>query len=326
MRASALLRRAARHRLDAVVRATARRRARHYPIARTIVLMSSPRGGSTWLGENLMTLPGSVQVWEPLEPSSRPHVGTLFGWDPYLEPGAPIAAGSQDWERREYLRQTLTGENFTLDLAGGVSQLHWPAFVRFERYVVKCVRGLMLLPWLTQEFPVRALHLVRHPCAVVASQRAMAWHGALGWRRRFEGFLQQYDPSLLPVMESLETPEEVLAFDWAVTNLVPLRAAPRRWLLVSYETLATERARELTRVYDYLDVPMPTAAEAQLDRHSATVLAGKQPSRLDGYRTSLSRDEIARILRVVHAVGVDLYDDGPMPRADSTIARRDRSP
>src|SRR6185312_3597014 len=39
-----------------------------------------------------------------------------------------------------------------------------------QYFVIKDVNSNMLLPWITSNFPIRPIYVVRHPCAVIASQ------------------------------------------------------------------------------------------------------------------------------------------------------------
>ena len=140
-----------------------------YDIRQTIVIAGSPRSGTTWLAELLNTIPRSAILWEPLFLDADPQLPKIgFGWRTYVPPDRDRP------EMEAYLRRVLTGRVLN---PWTLQRTSLRDVYRVKRWIVKFVRANMLLPWLTLRFPTRRpLLLVRHPCAVVASQiRNGAW-------------------------------------------------------------------------------------------------------------------------------------------------------
>ncbi|MDX1532278.1 MAG: hypothetical protein R3362_12180, partial [Rhodothermales bacterium] len=118
------------------------------------------------------------------------------------------------------------------------------------------------------------------------------------------------------------TPEEVLAFEWAIQAYVPLaQPAPHPWLLTTYEGLVREGPAELERIFAYLGEPVPEAARAGLRAPSATTVTDSNVARgrdpLAGWRKKLDAEAVDSILRVAHAVGVRGYTDDLEPDYDT---------
>lgn len=290
-----------------------RLRAGNYDISRSIVIASSPRGGSTWLAEIIVTLPGYTPIMEPLEPAIHPQVLEHgFGWHAYVSPG------SVDELKHSYLQQVLSGANLNLRYLGDWRNLRQVHPFRFRGYVIKFVRANLLLYWMLQEFPVKGILLIRHPCATVASQLHFgAWNHADKWARTFLPMLETYDPRLVPICESLQTTEQVLAFDWVMKTLVPLREPrPHPWLLTTYKRLMVDGDSELQRIFEHLGYSIPKQAYRQLHIDSSSTKsygALDADSRLTRWRKLLTSQQIESILQIVADSGIDFYDHRPHP-------------
>src|SRR5262249_29205408 len=143
-----------------------------------------------------------------------------------------------------------------------------------------------------------------------------AWENALSRRARWIPFLQEHLPTLVKVARGVSTREEVLALDWALTNLIPLtRPKPHPWFLTSYEELLESRV-EWEKLCSYLDCPVPPSDT--ITRISST--AKRRPGErkpgisVDKWRKHLSQKQIDMILRVTGEMGVDFYDSNPFPQ------------
>jgi hypothetical protein len=296
---------------DRIEPALGRLRPIPYDIGQTIVIAGSPRSGTTWLAEILHTIPRSAILWEPLYLDADPKLRHLgFGWRTYISPERDRP------DMQAYLRGILTGRilnRWTLQRTDALDV--W----RVKRWIVKFCRANMLLPWLTLRFPVRRpLLLLRHPCAVVASQiRNGAW--ANPTLPDCPEFFDAY-PHLRAACTGLRTQEEILAAQWSMDYFVPLNAPPpHRWQLVVYERLVREGPGELRKIFAGLNVEMPGDAMAHLRIPSATASPssglGIRQGRdaLDGWRSVLSPSQCQRVLDVTSAFGLDFYGPDPEP-------------
>jgi hypothetical protein len=192
--------------------------------------------------------------------------------------------------------------------------------LRLRSYVVKFVTANMMLPWLCETFDLRAVFMVRHPCAVVSSQLVHgAWDGVSKSFCHHEALFDDY-PHLGPIYDGLASLEETLAFNWAIQNVVPLAAPPPQpWLTTTYERLAEDGPREMARVLHGLGETPTDATQALLHTPSATTVARSNVKRggslLTGWRDRLTSRQVDRILRVTHAVGIVGYTDDLRPSA-----------
>jgi len=308
---------------DGMLKTYGRIRAHAYDIEDTIVIAANGRGGSTWLTEVLASLPGYTVLWEPLQPGNNPEVLEHgFHWVDF------IPRGAEAYQQREYLEEVLKGENLSTRLISRSQFCPLRLLQPQGGYLVKFVNASMLLPWLVDEFPVDAILLIRHPCAVVASQITHpAWGGVTKKNISFPERLASFHPHLVDVFESIETKEELLAFGWAIQTYVSLFVPqPHSWFLVTYEELVTDGHSVIEDIFNYLEHPVPSEAYDQLDIPSATSSSHLRngsttgEERLTTWRRRLTASQVDKILRVVHDVGILGYTDDLRPNKDALLA------
>ncbi|MFC2029461.1 hypothetical protein ACFLWA_01890 [Chloroflexota bacterium] len=279
----------------------------------TIIVASSPRGGSTWLAEVIGTLPGYPMLFEPLNVNRNPECEEYgFTWQTYVPPGA------DEPQKREYLEQVFTGRNLSTRL---VTRRHFSAgqFLRLRGYLPKFTNANLLLYWMLEQFPVRAVLMIRHPCAVVSSQlRHGGWDVVTKENLTLPAGIESSYSHLRDLHERIESQEEALALEWATQTYIPLsQLEPHPWYLTTYERLLTDGPDELDRIFNYLGVSPPEQAFQQLRIPSGTARPDSDIARgqasVSGWRERLTSAQVERIMKVVREAGIDFYDDGPLP-------------
>ncbi len=292
---------------------------RDYDLKNTVVLVASPRGGSTWLAELINTLPGHSILWEPLSlnevPEARNHG---FKWRTYIPPGT-------DWiEGERFLDDILTGRFLNRQTTQACKFVD---FLKTRAWIVKFCRAHMFLRWMTEKFDTkRPILLIRHPCAVVSSQMR---HG--NWRNIRQPyvdsrFLEDY-PQFSDILGRITSLEEALSGTWCLEYFAPLvTPKPHPWLLVTYEKLVRDGEVELQRVFKALEFDVPDDAKRHLRIPSFTTRAGSsvegKEDQLALWKERLSRQQIRKILDVVSAFGLDFYTEELEPDYDRLYGER----
>lgn len=302
---------------------------RYLNLARTIrfdpgkarIISGDPRGGTTWVAQLLNQLPGSALIWEPLMVSKVREVRELgFQWRQYIPE-------NETWpEAREVLEKILGGRL----LSPYLCQQTTPQQLQDARYLlVKFCRANQLLPWLTQQldFEFPPVYLVRHPCAVVASQlKQGGWNSVSPSLEIPEGRYRSFYSDHSAFLNKIDTVEKHLATIWCLCNRVPLSHPDnnKRWITVTYESLLLNGAQELNRIGERWKVPIPQHLyEIRQDASSTTLLEspivdGSVHKQLEYWKSKLTARQVDDIMRVVDYFEIELYNSELLPRLSFT--------
>ncbi len=208
----------------------------------------------------------------------------------------------QDWRRvpGEYEHEPIRARCFYRLAKTRYSVNNWLAHER----IVKMIRSNLLLPWLANRFPVKIVHLIRHPCAVIGSQLR------LGWQYDLDDIYAQpllMNDVLAPYsswLHTAKTPLEKLAALWCVENVLPLKMA-RHGLCRSivYEEYLTQPANVFPGLFGALGLT-PTRTTRHAIETSRPHPA-RDPERL--WHVPLTLQEGRRVLEFVNGFDLDNY-------------------
>jgi hypothetical protein len=292
--------------IDAVLGRYGAWRAQEYDIENTILVSSTGRSGSTWLAEILVQLPRYHLIYEPFHLGSNPVVREHgLTWNNYIEPGTSAP------KKKKYIRKVLDGRELSTRILNR-RVINPIKLAGVQGYVVKTINANMILPWLSENYPIKLVWLIRHPCAVVASQLRV---GGWSWRENKEAIyvpdqLVGRYPHIKKIYEDLSCSEENLAFIWAIQNYIPL-TRDGEWVTTTYEKMVAEGRGEIERIFSRLGRSFPSAAGTQLRKESTSgsSFEFEQKDLLSSWRDRLSETQVQRILDVAHRVGVTCYTD-----------------
>lgn len=287
------------------------------------VVAGSPRSGTTWLAELLHRALRRPMLDEPLH-LKWPDVkqAGITEWRPYMDSRA-IAPETSD-----YLSQVLAGrvacnrQFLSSDVPGQLYE-----FLIGKPRVVKFVRANRMLHWMAGQYDVEGLVLIlRHPCAVVASQVDYKHEGWKRTRLPSEKELQTGFGGRIPdwafdrfydVLSSVETTAGRLAAVWCLDTYFPLHETEAfPGIVTTYERLLLHEQEELDRILQLLGRPN-TNASAALDQpsHSAAPDLNTENThqQLAKWRDKLSTKQIGEVLGIVEGFGLDFYSEALEP-------------
>jgi len=271
-----------------------------------VAVAGTPRSGTTWLAQVLSEIPGSAVLLEPIQPTHVPESERAgFSWRTHVPPDA-------DWpEGERYLLRVFRGKVLNKWTTREISVRR---ALSTRSLIVKFVRANRLLSWLCRRLPIRsAAMIIRHPCAVVASQLRGSWANA-GPCHGPE-CLADY-PALQAFLSRLDTQAERLAATWAMDYFIPFaEAVPRRWQLVTYERLVLDYDGELQRLFGAWNMEIPRNVARQFSKPSITTQRSGI-SGLAGWQQQLDKEQVRRILAVAAEFGLDFYGEDVEPDYD----------
>ncbi len=263
------------------------------------IISSSPRSGSTWLGDLcLSVMPNACTLFEPLQLNHVPQAKDAgFEWRTFKEPEEIWKEGVQ------FLNQVFSGQIVNKWTS---REIRFKDALNAKSLIVKFVRANRLLPWICNNFDIPPpILLLRHPCAVIASQlQSDDWKNSK--RPEIPTYLNSF-PAFKRIIQNTTTVEENLACLWALDQLPALLYKnPHPWLIVTYEELFKDSLSTLKKIMN--------AWEIEADYHSvkaekpSSVVYSTGISGIDGWRKNLSEKQVANILRTVRAFGINFYN------------------
>lgn len=301
------------------LRAVCSRRVAVHP-ARDIMVFSTARSGSTWVQEVIASQKNIKFVSEPLLMNgvTRRQLGAEPSWRLTL-PG-----GERESVLHDYFTRLFSGR------CGYGSPLIRSEFFRrrYDRVILKLLRGQDLMNWCEDQFSVKIVYLLRHPIPVALSREE---YQRLPLFLENAEFCEKYlgDGRLERARQIFNHGSELerKVLDWVLQNIVPLKFLNRKkWLCLYYEDIVLSPDQQLQRLADFLDLDEPAAARERLLQASASThksdaetqkyLKGQgaqSDSReflVNKWLGRVTESEQSAVQAILDAFEIDLYDAG----------------
>jgi len=246
-----------------------------------ILILSSPRSGSTLLMELLYTQPGIKYINEPLDKSVLDHFGFLpirTRWD-YLN--------LDPYEQRAIKYYFQNSKEIKYFGPTDVFDKNYKFFS--NRRVFKVIRANALIEWFMKELDMEIIYLIRHPIAQSLSCINRGHHCAIAEYLQDHDFSETYlnkeqKSFAQQVFESGSLLEKFVV-EWCLDNLAPLYTCKtHNFLTASYEELVLKPRKVIGLLCDKLDLP-------DRDRMLSRI---RTPSRVTDTSTMQTKDMIRK--------------------------------
>jgi hypothetical protein len=203
-----------------------------------------------------------------------------------------------------------------------------------NKLIIKSVRITRLLPWVEKRFELKKIYfIIRHPCAVVASQLKTGYVGYHNENPPYNNrnptlkeiikeateinFIKQ---GLIEKLKKIDTQEEILATTWCLDNIVPLNQKSRRWDTLIYEKLVTKGESELESIFEKIGEKKSLRSALDqmkipslLTQNDAKDLIKNSNLQLSKWRKILSEKQIERIIKIVNDFDLNFYTEDIEP-------------
>lgn len=314
------------------------------------------RSGTTWVQDALAQSNLMRAVFEPLHPR---HVQ---GADVFAH--RCVLANDAEQELRDFLSPFLLGEFHSL---WADYRIDWPRvrprlrdfsspqqltryirvcsdsgqnivkYRRQRRYgsrITKFVRANMMLGWIKKSFDARIVFIIRHPAAVILSQKnaPRAWNAQSNIERyrRDERLLEAIDEDTGKLLFKKLGDIEALALSWCIENKVALRQCRESDIpVVYYETLIDSGRKEWQRILAALALDVvpddsliaQPSQQAWGDKAQSTLLVQQYAS----WMKRIDQPAAFAIQDMLNATGIHFYSvDKPTPIPSTSEAATPR--
>lgn len=255
-----------------------------------ILITGSHRSGSTWLANMLALTDNTLIAHEPFNIESWAYGldGLAKHWFTY----APALPQDEALQAFDKVIKQQTRKIFLKN-----QPQHWFPPLRGGRLIIKDPIASLSSDWISRNFALEVVVLIRHPAAFAASLKR------LGWRHPFEHFLEQemlMQRYLKPYEDELvEKPDDIvrqagLAWKILYTVLRTHIANNPGWIVKKHETLSTNPVAELKRLYETLGLQWNAAVESKVNEYTQT----GNPTDVPGDTVhQMRRDSVANVHR-----------------------------
>lgn len=292
-----------------------------------VLVFTTPRSGSTWLMELILSQPGFKAVNEPLDVRNPKVVSSLK-----LATWEALQSAQSDAKIERYLKGYLQNRVHVAE------PLPWQnPHYRFltRRIVFKLLHGgESRVARLAQTLNGKVVIMVRHPIPVSLSRNKFP---------RLESFLAE-DYKNFFTAPQLQLARRIIAsgtkmekgvLDWCFQNAIPLKQMQSAWTLVTYEQLVLEPESAVNALVANLELNDKRKILENLSRVSGVVRKSdaqtkelheqgysqeRQLSFVTKWRAKVSAEEETALMDILKTFEIDLYQAGnDLPAANYWI-------
>ncbi|MEM1142991.1 MAG: hypothetical protein AAGI88_10435 [Pseudomonadota bacterium] len=292
-----------------------------------IMLLSTPRSGSTWLMETVVAERGIRPCNEPFN-LRKPEVVARLGiesWEELCSLEARIKierylcaySTNQPGYRFKNLRPFESGYNLFTNR------------VLFK--VLFCLEDS--IDWIKHSLNMQVVVLIRHPIPVSLSREALPRLSSLIDSTVFHALSADQQRYSRNIYESGSWREKAV-LDWTLQNLPLVAATDSADLFVTYEQMVMEPEVIVDRLIATLDLDCEQSVRANVDRPSRSVSKSSQAQAellrsadkskaelVDRWVARLSDDERSRLMEIPERLGLSVYPTrGVLPSKDYWIS------
>ena len=282
---------------------------------RDILILSSPRSGSTWLMESFYTQPGVKILNVPLE---KIYLEFLR-----VHPSPRNFYASLTPEEQLIFKNYLSKDR-PIRHCGPLNIFEKDFSFFTNRRVLKIHKLTALIEWLADELDFEVIYLIRHPIPQSLSAKRRGFLNRINDFISDETFVEKHlDLKQRIVAENIRengTDLEQYVTSWCLENLVAFKIPQnqRRWILVSYEQLVTKPVACFTFLRKRLEFENVEGMLSRLNipsRESSTSLDEKvrriqtrdTAYLVNGWVKEVGEAEIARSMDVLELFDIHVY-------------------
>jgi len=294
-----------------------------------ILILSSPRSGSTWLMESITTQDGMKSINEPLSKN-------VLDFNKFLKMTT----------RNRYINLTAKEENIFREYFRNDKKIShfgpnrfWDKGYKFisNRRVIKIINANPLIEWFVDNLDMQVIYLVRHPISQSLSCIDR------GHRAFVEEFIddEKYKREMLNE-ELLDFVKRVLAegsklekfvLEWCLDNMVPLNSLKKNheWIFITYEDMVLNTRKVFDflseklgleckeRLYDSIKKPSKVTDSSSKETINR-IIQGDKNYLVNKWKERVDDEKEKQLFRIIDRFGIDIYNFGcSLPRGNYLI-------
>ena len=245
-------------------------------------------------------------------------------FEPFWAQNVPLC---ESFARRQYLRPGSQDQRFAVPadkIVRGAIRNPWadrftPRGI-YRARLIKDIRVNLFLYWLHHRYPAMPIvFLMRHPLAVVSSQRTMGWQLKCADLYEQIHLVEDFLEPFRGVVQECRDDFDRMIVLWCIENYVPLKQFSQDQLhLVFFEELVRDPEYRSRKIFEFLgrdyesDVMARINTPSELARASSAIRTGGDV--IHSWHKTVSESEVKRAMEFLRLFGLDtIYGEESMP-------------
>ena len=286
-------------------------RQKNFSLNDSIFIISSPRGGSTWLGEIFSAIPNTIINWEPFHPVHGVLPKDFNGGDAIFIPEEETSK-----EMEISIMDILNFKkytNFTLSFSS------LKKVVKSKIVITKSVRTTCLIPWIVKHVPLvrKPVYLLRHPVAISFSHLKAFDNMELPMQKYVVPEMINNERFIIhkAYLKSLNSKIERQVAFWCLNNIEVINHPDhgKKWIVAFYENLVLDPENETKKIFDALNLSIDPDFIKKINFQKPSQTDMKQDfikngmKQLEKWKGWLSKEEKEKIQDIFDYFGLELY-------------------
>lgn len=264
------------------------------PHKNVILIIGSPRSGTTWLMEILGEMPGYKTIFEPFNPVNYPRIPVSIR--PFIQ------KDEKNEKLLAYFDDLFNDKVKSKRVQYRVNLKNISKRIFAKNLIIKSVRICRLIPWILENISnVQIIYVVRNPISVVKSQLKTTYTGYPEGVPTSEELIKDAKKMGYDFNFELQTIEEKLAFIWALDQLAVKDTHGSNLLKIDYDEFISNKKLVLEKILLFLD-----------KKHCFDDLYGfiNRPSRLTSDKEfTLTENQKDNIKNILNLCGIKSHSD-----------------
>jgi len=288
----------------------------HNQSKKDILILSSPRSGSTWLMEILYTQPGIKYINEPLGKNildSNKFIPIKTRWN-YIT--------LSKYEKKILYEYFVKDDIIRYFGPINIFNSNYNFFT--NRRAFKVIRANCLIEWFVNEFDIHIIYLIRHPIPQALSCIKRKHHCEIQEYLEDETFVNDWLSSdqLKYINKILKSGSQLEKFvvEWCLDNIIPLNVSKtnKRILVLTYEEVVLKPMEVFNQLYQRLNlenldkmiskIKIPSkVTDSSTEKTKKKIQDGDSNFLISKWKNEISKEKEKNLLLILNKFGIDTY-------------------
>lgn len=303
---------------------------------KNILLFSTRRGGSTWLGQIICANKGIRYIDQPLTAFTSGAASNQLSskkksqYLPIVDQFQYISLSDKAYTQLQSYVELLLKGKLSINTLSEYRLSRKKYWFFTNRTLMKITGANAMIDWFAKNFDCRIIYLMRHPIPNVLSIMRNKWGITSSAYLNNESFIEQYmDNDILTFCQRIMESNDYFLqgiLNWCLENLVPLKHSKSDFLTITYEELVLSPAPVVKMLSGHLKLSQTERMYGTIGRPSASIAFSRESTAraisdnltiedkylklIDNWKKFVSSDQQEKAWKILDKFGLCAYHFG----------------